>query len=95
MLELDGDGDDGAESAEIEALPEVRLNETIEEYECPVCMEKMSTNDIVRTLPCFHRLRRDCIDKWLSTKKHVQFVKLQSSITNTTHKLHVVKLIFA
>ena len=87
MLELDGDDDDGAESAEIEALPEVLLNETIEEYECPVCMEKMSTNDIVRTLPCFHRLHRDCIDKWLEYKKTCPICK--TSIVDNEHNSQV------
>ena len=68
LLDLE-DHEAGADQGEIDALPEVQLDETIEEYECPVCMENMATNDIVRTLPCFHRLHKDCIDKWLEVRK--------------------------
>lgn len=68
LLDLE-DHEAGADQGEIDALPEVQLDETIDEYECPVCMEKMATNDIVRTLPCFHRLHKECIDKWLEVRK--------------------------
>lgn len=33
--------------------------------QCMVCLENFSEGDELRTLPCFHRFHRECIDTWL------------------------------
>lgn len=33
--------------------------------QCMVCLENLSEGDELRTLPCFHRFHRECIDTWL------------------------------
>ena len=78
LLDLE-DHEAGAEKEEIDALPEVTLNEPIQEYECPICMEDMVAGAVVRTLPCFHRLHKDCIDKWLEVKKTCPICKTSVS----------------
>ena len=35
---------------------------------CAVCLETYQTNDIVRTIPCFHSFHKGCIDPWLAQK---------------------------
>ena len=79
LLDLE-DHEAGAEKEEIDALPEVTLNEPIQEYECPICMEDMVAGAVVRTLPCFHRLHKDCIDKWLEVKKTCPICKTSVSV---------------
>lgn len=32
---------------------------------CTVCMEDFCAGEEQRTLPCFHRFHKDCIDPWL------------------------------
>lgn len=33
--------------------------------ECMICLDKMGSDTIVKTLPCLHRFHADCIDRWL------------------------------
>lgn len=32
---------------------------------CAICMEDFKDGDVQRTLPCFHRFHRGCVDQWL------------------------------
>ena len=41
---------------------------TTECSECVVCMNTIKEGDIIRTLPCFHKYHRQCIDRWLQVK---------------------------
>lgn len=39
--------------------------EAEEEGKCMICFEEFQTGEQVRSLPCFHRYHRNCIDQWL------------------------------
>ena len=63
------DVEQGLRPHEIEMLPETVLGSDFTDYECSVCLEPMVKGETIRTLPCFHRLHKDCIDPWLRNKK--------------------------
>lgn len=60
-----------AEGRDIAALPTRVLREedvagaNDENRACAVCMEDFAVGEEQRTLPCFHRFHKGCIDKWL------------------------------
>lgn len=62
-----------ADSWSIDALPSHVLSEdevaaaSEEQRSCTVCMDDFRAGDEQRTLPCFHRFHKECIDRWLRT----------------------------
>jgi len=62
----------GASPGYVDALPEHTV--TAEESRlppeghrgCAICMEDFREGDVQRTLPCFHRYHRACVDQWLA-----------------------------
>lgn len=59
----------GASESQINNLPESVFQSTSTEEPCAVCLENPSVGDTIRTLPCFHKFHKDCIDEWLRRKK--------------------------
>jgi len=55
----------------VEALPLRRVAATDlaqmpdESRSCTICLEEFRTGDQQRTLPCFHRFHKTCVDQWL------------------------------
>lgn len=47
-----------------------------EEKRCEICLEKYEVGDELRTLPCFHRFHKYCIDQWLSTASTCPLCKI-------------------
>lgn len=63
---------------ELQALPVTswdvgRADTAIEEGlpECCLCMDALKVGDEIRTLPCEHFFRKDCIGKILPSQRHV------------------------
>lgn len=46
-------------AAELEAAP-------MDAKSCTICLEDFDASEVCRTLPCFHRFHRDCVDRWLA-----------------------------
>ncbi|PVU97484.1 hypothetical protein BB561_000497 [Smittium simulii] len=40
------------------------------EYECSFCLEKITSSDIVRVIPCLHFYHLGCLDQWLLNFSH-------------------------
>ncbi|KAM0832710.1 hypothetical protein ACQ4PT_064723 [Festuca glaucescens] len=59
----------GASESQINNLPQSVFQSTSTEEPCAVCLENPSVGDTIRTLPCFHKFHKDCIDEWLRRKK--------------------------
>uniref|UniRef100_A0ACD5V3L3 Uncharacterized protein n=1 Tax=Avena sativa TaxID=4498 RepID=A0ACD5V3L3_AVESA len=59
----------GASESQINNLPQSIFQSTSTEEPCAVCLENPSVGDTIRTLPCFHKFHKDCIDEWLRRKK--------------------------
>mmetsp|Transcript_56447 Transcript_56447/g.175346 ORF Transcript_56447/g.175346 Transcript_56447/m.175346 type:complete len:184 (-) Transcript_56447:94-645(-) len=36
-----------------------------EHQACTICLERFREGDEQRTLPCFHRFHKECVDRWL------------------------------
>lgn len=75
-----GPGPDAASSSQIDQLPtSVFLSASApadeEQLSCRICLSDYEDHDILRTLPCFHRFHRDCIDKWLVRDKKCPICK--------------------
>lgn len=60
-----------AHNTSIQALPTHRLSAqeiasaSEENRSCRICIDDFKRGDEQRTLPCFHRFHKRCIDKWL------------------------------
>lgn len=72
LLSRFGDGSEnkGASADTIANLPvyEYRKPDRPESEDmrsCSVCLEDFAAAEVLRTLPCFHRYHKDCIDEWL------------------------------
>lgn len=77
VMEFQATGGEGASpgrphaGASLEALPTHAVTAEdvaaapAEHRACTVCMEDFRTGEEQRTLPCFHRFHKDCIDPWL------------------------------
>ncbi|PRP77883.1 hypothetical protein PROFUN_08557 [Planoprotostelium fungivorum] len=52
----------------IDSLPLVKIE--TEGITCAVCLEDLSVGEMSSRLPCNHHYHKECIDKWLKTKKH-------------------------
>nr|XP_051218233.1 uncharacterized protein LOC127335566 isoform X2 [Lolium perenne] len=59
----------GASESQINNLPQSVFQSASTEEPCAVCLENPSVGDTIRTLPCFHKFHKDCIDEWLRRKK--------------------------
>jgi len=62
---------------ELQALPVTswdvgRADTAIEEGlpECCLCMDALKVGDEIRTLPCEHFFRKDCIDRWFASQAY-------------------------
>lgn len=40
------------------------IQEGSPEQECPICLETLQPNEVVRILPCRHAMHHDCISQW-------------------------------
>eukprot|EP00457_Paulinella_chromatophora_P004092 gb/GEZN01004102.1/.p1 GENE.gb/GEZN01004102.1/~~gb/GEZN01004102.1/.p1 ORF type:complete len:482 (-),score=31.87 gb/GEZN01004102.1/:237-1682(-) len=72
-------GNIGVSAQEIEALPtrkyvdrnkpsatgDGKQSESDENKTCRICLCEYETDEVLRTLPCFHSYHSQCIDKWL------------------------------
>lgn len=56
----------GLQSAAIDNLPTTTYREGGEDRQCVVCITDFKTGEQVRTLPCFHKFHKQCIDEWLA-----------------------------
>jgi hypothetical protein len=71
-------GQEGASESRIRALPTYlfvspadrgQMQETEpDKFTCQICLAEYNDGDELRTLPCFHRFHRGCIDQWLGNK---------------------------
>jgi len=68
----------GASAREIACLPtrtyvaptpEQESKTAKEHKSCMICLCDYETDEVLRTLPCFHSYHKDCIDKWLQENK--------------------------
>jgi hypothetical protein len=78
--------DRGADQSEIEQLPVSNFRRAsvdkssgtgdLEEHlTCRVCLSEYEEGDELRTLPCFHKYHRECIDRWISRDKKCPICK--------------------
>ena len=42
-----------------------KSDDCLKENECAICISDIENNDILRTLPCFHKYHKECIDPYL------------------------------
>lgn len=64
-----------ADEHEISALPTHQVTEDeiskglpAEHKSCTICLDDFKAGDLQRTLPCFHRFHKSCVDRWLATQ---------------------------
>jgi hypothetical protein len=76
--------DRGADQSEIEQLPvsnfrrasiDKNAENSDEHLSCRVCLCEYEEGDELRTLPCFHKYHRDCIDRWIVRDKKCPICK--------------------
>lgn len=58
----------GANSSQIDGLPQSTVQSENYTEVCAVCLETPTIGDTVRHLPCLHKFHKDCIDPWLRRK---------------------------
>lgn len=58
----------GANSAQINGLPQSTVQSENFAEACAVCLETPTIGDTIRHLPCLHKFHKDCIDPWLRRK---------------------------
>jgi len=63
---IGGSRGQGLQSAAINDLPTTAYREGGEDRQCVVCITDFQTGEQVRTLPCFHKFHKQCIDEWLA-----------------------------
>jgi hypothetical protein len=74
----------GADQSEIEQLPisnfrrasvDKNTGDAEELLSCRVCLCDYEEGDELRTLPCFHKYHKDCIDRWIVRDKKCPICK--------------------
>ena len=58
----------GLDQGTIDHMPTTTYNENSssgDDNTCTICQDEFKNGDEIRTLPCFHKFHKDCIDKWL------------------------------
>jgi hypothetical protein len=48
--------------------PQEARAEEEEQFQCVVCQEYFEEDEMLKTMPCFHRFHADCLDHWLAIK---------------------------
>lgn len=65
--------DDPADANMVGQLPESRFRpqpglRSEEDLKCLICQDDYKANDVLLTLPCFHKFHKRCITEWLGRK---------------------------
>ena len=56
----------GLQSSTIDNLPTTTYRRGGQDLQCVICITDFRDGEQVRTLPCFHKFHKDCIDEWLA-----------------------------
>jgi len=86
----------GMAAAEIKALPGAALwrqrrSAPCEEHDCPICLEALQDDDVVRTLgKCGHTFHRACIDLWLLHRANCPMCKSAAKAVPEGDSAHVL-----
>ncbi len=82
LLELEegvGNVNKGLSKDQINKIPVKPFHKTFFEdnYQCIICMENFSENELVKQLSCGHIFHEDCINQWLEQQKNCPFCKAE------------------
>lgn len=60
-------------------LPRIVVKDASEyDYECPICIDDIVTNDEISKLPCGHYFHSDCIYTWVLEKNVCPLCKMEA-----------------
>ena len=87
LLQLEeevGNVNKGLSKEKINSIPNKPFHKALfdDNYQCIICMENFSENELVKQLLCGHIFHGDCIDHWLTQQKNCPFCKADCIINN-------------